>query len=169
MLPHHTRLCTSLLAFSSKAIHQLNEMGIRRSWSLHQASKSWLRPPHDHVSSKKLAIACLEMYRSEWFLADHLTAAWLCLKHKIFLSETEGTEFGCLMQWMKSAVLNAHQDLWHRKADWKLATENICTRSINLVWSLGDGWLSFQLCCDAVSRDRSEVLLLKKGCCSQKV
>jgi hypothetical protein len=66
-----------------KATHQWIEMGIRRSWSLHQASKSWLRLPHDHVGSKKLAIARLEMQRSEWFLADHLTAAWLCLKHKI--------------------------------------------------------------------------------------
>ena len=142
-------------------------MGIRRSWSLHQASKSWLRLPHDHVGSKKLAIARLEMQRSEWFLADHLTAAWLCLKHKIFLSETEGKEFGCLMQWMKSAVLNARQDLSHRKADWRqLETENICTRSIKLVWSLGDDWLSFGLCCDAVSGNRSEVLLMKKRCYS---
>jgi hypothetical protein len=26
------------------------------------------------------------------------------------LSETEGKEFGCLIQWMKSAVLDAYQD-----------------------------------------------------------
>jgi hypothetical protein len=70
------------------------------------------------VSSKKLAIV-LEMQRSEWFLVDHLTAAWLCLEHKIFLSETGGKEFGCLMLWMKSAVLDAHQDLSYRKADWR--------------------------------------------------
>ena len=40
-----------------------------------------------------------------------LEGSMAMLETQDILSETEGKEFGCLMQWMKSAVLDAHQDL----------------------------------------------------------